>query len=66
MEKLETDIRQVLPDVTVFTHLESLNDPASWDDAALDRIETPLVDELSKHRQPPSVGDDHIHRKSKP
>jgi len=23
--------------VTVFTHLESLDDPASWDDVALDR-----------------------------
>ena len=27
----------VLPNVTVFTHLESLDDPASWDDMNIDR-----------------------------
>jgi cation diffusion facilitator family transporter len=37
LERIEADIRHVLPGVTVFTHLESLNDPASWDDTALDR-----------------------------
>ncbi len=37
LERIEADIRQVLPSITVFTHLESLNDPASWDDIALDR-----------------------------
>jgi cation diffusion facilitator family transporter len=37
LERIEADIRQVLPSVTVFTHLESLNDPASWEDIALDR-----------------------------
>jgi cation diffusion facilitator family transporter len=66
MENIETDIRQVLPDVTVFTHLESLNDPASWDDTDLDRVETPLVDDTAKLRQPPSGRGDHIHRKGKP
>jgi len=30
-EKIERDIRQVLADSTVFTHLESLDDPASWE-----------------------------------
>jgi cation diffusion facilitator family transporter len=39
LERIEADIRQVLPSVTVFTHLESLNDPASWEDIALDREE---------------------------
>jgi len=37
LEKLEADIRGALPNVTVFTHLEPLNDPASWDDMRLDR-----------------------------
>ena len=37
LERIEADIRQALPGVTVFTHLESLDDPASWDDVALDR-----------------------------
>ena len=39
LERIEADIRQVLPGVTVFTHLESLDDPASWDDVTLDRKE---------------------------
>jgi divalent metal cation (Fe/Co/Zn/Cd) transporter len=37
LEQIEADIRQVLPNVAVFTHLESLDDPASWDDVSLDR-----------------------------
>lgn len=39
LESIEADIRGILPSVTVFTHLESLNDPASWDDTDLDRAE---------------------------
>lgn len=41
LESMEADIRHAMPSVTVFTHLESLNDPASWDDTSLDRPETP-------------------------
>jgi cation diffusion facilitator family transporter len=37
LERIEGDIRQALPDTTVFTHLESLDDPASWDDQTLER-----------------------------
>ena len=37
LERIEADIRRCLPDCTVFTHLESLDDPASWDDQALER-----------------------------
>lgn len=36
-EQIETDIRASLPNVAVLTHLESLNDPASWRDIHLDR-----------------------------
>ncbi len=41
LENIEADIRKVLPGVVVFTHLESLDDPASWEDMNLDRTETP-------------------------
>ena len=37
LEHIESDIRKTLPDITVFTHLEPLNDPASFDDTKLDR-----------------------------
>jgi cation diffusion facilitator family transporter len=32
LDKIEEDIRRALPEAVVFTHLESLDDPASWDD----------------------------------
>jgi cation diffusion facilitator family transporter len=41
LEAIEAEIRRTQPNTTVFTHLESLNDPASWDDTNLDRTETP-------------------------
>ncbi len=37
LERIEADVRKALPGVTVFTHLESLQDPSSWDDQHLDR-----------------------------
>ncbi len=37
LEAIEQDILVALPTTTVFTHLESLDDPASFDDTALDR-----------------------------
>jgi cation diffusion facilitator family transporter len=36
-ERIEADIRAAVSDVTIFTHLESLDDPASWEDQTLDR-----------------------------
>jgi cation diffusion facilitator family transporter len=39
LERLERDIRAAVPGATVFTHLEPVNDPAAWDDIALDRAE---------------------------
>ncbi len=42
LEQIEADIRHALPYVVVFTHVEPLNDPASWADIALDRLETGL------------------------
>lgn len=37
LEQIEADIRKAFSGVTVFTHLESLQDPASWEDVTLDR-----------------------------
>lgn len=36
-ERIEADIRAALPRATVFTHLEPLDDPVSWQDIELDR-----------------------------
>ena len=43
LETIEADIRAVVPNAIVLTHLESLDDPASWDDVALDRDSPPLA-----------------------
>jgi cation diffusion facilitator family transporter len=43
LEGIEADIRRDLPGVIVFTHLESLDDPASWEDAELDRRDMPMT-----------------------
>ncbi len=45
LEQIEAAIRAALPSVTVFTHLEALDDPASYDDTKLDRA--PHADEPS-------------------
>lgn len=37
LEQIEGDIRGALSDAVVFTHLESLDDPASWEDQSLER-----------------------------
>ena len=39
LEEIEGDIRSDVPGAVVFTHLESLDDPASWYDIELDRLE---------------------------
>jgi hypothetical protein len=33
--KIESSLHEALPNVTVFTHLESLDDPCSWKDSDL-------------------------------
>jgi cation diffusion facilitator family transporter len=40
LERIEGDIRAVIGNATVFTHLEPLDDPVSWHDQGLDRSET--------------------------
>jgi len=37
VEEIEAQIRAMLANVTVFTHLEPLDDPVSWEDVSLDR-----------------------------
>ena len=37
LERIEKDIRYAVPGSRIFTHLESLDDPTSWDDETLDR-----------------------------
>jgi cation diffusion facilitator family transporter len=49
LERLEADIRRAVPNISVLTHLESLEDPASWEDVALDRSGDPPVEA----RRPP-------------
>ncbi|MBC7798175.1 MAG: cation transporter [Pyrinomonadaceae bacterium] len=39
LEEIEGDIRRAVPNIVVFTHLESLDDPASWQDIELDRLD---------------------------
>jgi cation diffusion facilitator family transporter len=36
LDRIEAEVREALPDAVVFTHLESLDDPASWEDETLD------------------------------
>ena len=40
LEEIEADIRRDVAGAVVFTHLESLDDPASWHDIELDRLES--------------------------
>ena len=37
LEKIEADVRAVVPNCLIDTHLESLDDPSSWQDVGLDR-----------------------------
>lgn len=37
LEQIENDIRAAIPYSTVFTHLESIDDPVSWKDVSLER-----------------------------
>ena len=49
LEQIEEDLRAVVPHATVFTHLESIDDPASWRDLELERDER--IDESSGRRK---------------
>jgi divalent metal cation (Fe/Co/Zn/Cd) transporter len=36
-EEIEASLRAAVPRLTVFTHLEPVEDPVSWEDTGLDR-----------------------------
>lgn len=46
LELIEADIRRAVPGAVVFTHLESLDDPASWHDIELDRTDIAELEPL--------------------
>ena len=58
LELIESDLRLALPNVTVSTHLESLDDPASWDDTTLDRAETLSIESATE--DPQQTSDDGV------
>ncbi len=41
LERIEHEIRQAIPNATVLTHLEAIEDPTSYADEGLDRAATP-------------------------
>jgi cation diffusion facilitator family transporter len=43
LEEIEQEVRLAIPNATVLTHLEALEDPASWQDEGLDRASPPPV-----------------------
>jgi cation diffusion facilitator family transporter len=40
LEQIEAQIRETAPNITVFTHIEPIEDPASWEDEQLDRVKS--------------------------
>jgi cation diffusion facilitator family transporter len=48
LELIEADIRRSIPGTIVFTHLESLDDPASWHDIELDRTDAPEFESIAQ------------------
>jgi len=61
LERIENDLRVALPQIIVFTHLESLDDPASWNDTNLERERAVSSSSTSKD-QPDPTEDDEISR----
>lgn len=54
LEQIERDVRIALPNTNVFTHLEPLEDPISWEDVTLDRPDgKPLRAHTTKSRHVP-------------
>ncbi len=52
LERIEANLRGKLPQVTLFTHLESKDDLSSWDDIMLDRENTFTGDNPQKPLHP--------------
>ncbi len=41
LERIEAEIREAVPRITVFTHLEPIEDPVAWEDVSIDRRQDP-------------------------
>lgn len=54
LERIEEEIRRAVPRITVFTHLEPIEDPVAWHDTTLER--TPR-DPPGDRPQPPGAGE---------
>ncbi len=52
LEHIESDLHHVIPNLTMFMHLESLDDPSSWEDIALNREATNTANPLDNHIHP--------------
>jgi cation diffusion facilitator family transporter len=52
LEEVERDIRAALGTVTVFTHLEPVEDPVAWEDVGLDRGTDARARTATERRQP--------------
>lgn len=57
LERIEAEVGQAVPRATVATHLEALEDPASWEDQELDRPGPPPGLSLSKPEAPQRKSD---------
>ncbi len=51
LEEIERDIRGAVPNATVTTHLEALEDPTAWQDEGLDRAGAPLDDAAARRAE---------------
>ncbi len=58
LERIENDLCVELPNIIVFTHLESLDDPASWNDTNLERARVVSSNSTLKDQPDPSEEDD--------
>ena len=46
LEQVEHDVREAMPRTSIFTHLEPLNDPASFEDESLARVQSGTLSTL--------------------
>ena len=56
LEEVEHNIRAALGTVTVFTHLEPVEDPLAWEDVGLDRATDGQARTTTESRQPGEPG----------
>jgi len=51
LEELEVQLTKLLPNMVVFTHIEPIDDPASWSDQKLDHHDDILEGELAPNKE---------------